>query len=92
MFAKNFSEKEEWIPGIISKVQGPMSFLISLDDGKVVCRHVEHVNSREIMPEHSPGPAEPETFNNEEANTEVERQRPVKIHNPPSRLIEELDN
>ena len=92
MFANNFSGKEEWVPGIISKVQGPVSFLISLDDGRVVCRHVDHVKSRETMPEQSPGPVEPETVNNEEANTEVEQQRPVRIHNPLSRLIEELDN
>ena len=71
-----------------SKVQGPVSFLISLDDGRVVCRHVDHVKSRETMPEQSPGPVDPETVNNEEANTEVERQRPVRIHNPPSRLID----
>ena len=92
VFTKKFSGKEEWVPGIISKVQGPVSFLVSMDDGRVVRRHADHVKSRETMPEQSPEPVEPETVNNEEANTEVKQQRPVRIHNPPSRLIEELDN
>ena len=40
MYAKNFSGKEEWVPGMISKVQGP-------DERRVVHRHVDHVKARE---------------------------------------------
>ena len=62
---------------------------MSLDDRRVR-RHVDHVKSTETMSEQSPGPVEPETVNNEVENTEVEQQRPVRIHNPPYKLIDEL--
>jgi len=79
----------------LNKVQGPVSFLILLDVGEVVHRHIDHVKSRETMPEQASGPvdSEPlevqETIINEYTITDdVVQQRPVRIYKPPSRLIE----
>jgi len=35
-----------WVPGTIAKVLGPMSYLITLEDGTSVCRHIDHLHSR----------------------------------------------
>ena len=34
------------LPGIITKIQGPVTHLIELEDEKVVCQHVDHVKLR----------------------------------------------
>ena len=48
VFVRNFSGKPSWVPGTILKVTGPLSYVIKLQDGKTVRRHVDHVRSREI--------------------------------------------
>ena len=35
-----------WVPGTIAKVLGPMSYLITLEDGTSVRRHIDHLRSR----------------------------------------------
>ena len=73
MYTKNFSGKGEWVPGVISKVQGSLSYLISLEDGRVVHRHVDHIKLRETMFGQLSCPVDQqETTNAEEANTDVE--------------------
>ena len=91
MYVKNFSGKEEWLPGIVSKVQGPLSYLILLDDGRVLRRHVDHVKLRETISEPSSGPAEPEGLEEVVDVNDVIPERPVRSRKPPSRLIEELE-
>jgi len=65
--------------GIVSKVQGPLSILILLDDVRVVRRHVDHVKVRETALEQLLGPEDPEMLDLQRTN------------NNPFRLIEELD-
>ena len=80
---------------MIGKVQGPLSFLILLDDGKIVRRYVDHVKARETMPEQSPTPVTAEMLevnSNDAVITEAERQRSVRNQKPPSRLKKELEN
>ena len=36
IYVKDFSEKESWLPGIIAKTQGPVTYLIELEDERVV--------------------------------------------------------
>ena len=104
VYVKDFSGKEEWLPGIITKIQGPLSYLVELEDERVVRRHMDHVKVRvslteprdsqtnevdEVLP---PSVVEvtdiPSTVTTDAAST---TQRPVRPHKPPSRLIEELD-
>lgn len=38
--------KVTWIPGIVQSITGPLSYLIELQDGRVVRRHVDHLRAR----------------------------------------------
>ena len=41
-----------WLPGIISEVTGPVSYVIELTDGRTVRRHQDHVRRRhDVLPE-----------------------------------------
>ena len=83
-----------------------MSYLIELEDERVVRRHVDHVKMRvplvEPVPKHnddveellpSPRSEAPEiqTRINAEADLPSTSQRPVRTHKRPARLIEELN-
>jgi len=52
VYAENFSDNSElkWLPGRISKVTGPLSYIIELLNGKTVRRHVDHIKAREEQP------------------------------------------
>ena len=47
-----------WIPGVITKPAGPLSFLVALTDGRSFRRHIDHIRKRhpsdEIIPEDEP--------------------------------------
>ena len=48
VFVKNFpSNTPKWLPGIVRKVTGPLSYVVELLDGKTVQRHVDHVQKRD---------------------------------------------
>jgi hypothetical protein len=60
VFAEDFSaSKEKWIPGVVKKVTGPLSYQIQLSDGREIRRHVDSVKSR----------SEPAPDNTEETET-----------------------
>ena len=40
-------ETSLWIPGIIDKCCGPVSYLVKLTNGQCVRRHVDHVKARQ---------------------------------------------
>ena len=44
--AKNFSSGTNWLPGVVVKKAGPVSYEIELDDGRVIRRHVDHMLKR----------------------------------------------
>jgi len=46
VYVKNFSGTPAWVPGVIEKSRGPLSYLVKLLNGKLVRRHVDHVKSR----------------------------------------------
>jgi len=52
VYAEYFSNNSElkWLPGSVSKVTGPLSYIMELLDGKTVCCHVDHVKAREEQP------------------------------------------
>jgi hypothetical protein len=51
VYAKNHtSNTPKWIAGTVSKVTGPLSYVIQLEDGRIVRRHVDHVKKRDVFP------------------------------------------
>ena len=50
MFVRKFPANDDWIAGTIIKTKGPLSFLIKLETGQTVCRHVDHLRHRAQIP------------------------------------------
>ncbi|XP_065902358.1 uncharacterized protein [Dysidea avara] len=46
VYVKNFIGIPAWLPGVIEKCRGPLSYLVKLQSNKMVCRHVDHVKIR----------------------------------------------
>ena len=46
MYARKFPSNDAWIPGTIIKARGPLSYMIELETGQIVRRHVDHLQSR----------------------------------------------
>ena len=47
VYSEDFSSApEKWIPGIIEKVTGPVSYQIRLENGQIMRRHVDSVRAR----------------------------------------------
>ena len=47
VFVKDFPSGKTWLPGSVSEVRGvPLSYYVTLLDGRVVRRHVDHIRSR----------------------------------------------
>ena len=37
-----------WLAGVVTKVTGPLSYVVRLQDGKIVRRHVDHIKKRSV--------------------------------------------
>ena len=75
VYVEDFSATaEKWVPGIVCKVTGPLSYHVRLNDGRIIRRHVDSVrprlsvanepavqNSEEISPALQDFSIEPET-------------------------------
>jgi hypothetical protein len=46
VFVRDFSDRKRWIPGVVSDKKGPSSYYVSVPDGRVLRRHVEHIRIR----------------------------------------------
>ena len=44
--AKNFRSGPQRIPGVVSDVSGPLTYLITLEDGRVIIQYVDHLQKR----------------------------------------------
>ena len=47
VMAKDFRHGT-WQPGVITSIKGPLSYVVTLGDGRVWNRHVDHVRKREL--------------------------------------------
>ena len=62
VYTKDFTTTPiTWIPGKVAKLTGPLSYLVTLQDGHVVCRHVDALRNRKVLypipkPSQSPEP------------------------------------
>ena len=76
VYAEDFSaSNEKWIPGVIQKVTGPLSYHIQLSDGRVIRRHVDSVRSRSSQSDQNREEISPtlSDFDVESERTESER-------------------
>ena len=46
MFVKDFPSGKQWLTGSVTEVKGPLSYHVTLSDGRVVRRHVDHIRVR----------------------------------------------
>ena len=49
VYVRNFTNGDSWTPGTIIKLISPLSFIIELEDGRAVRRHIDHIRSRSTM-------------------------------------------
>ena len=44
----NFTKhaKDKWLPGVVTDKHGPLTYLITLDDGRIFRRHLDHIRLR----------------------------------------------
>jgi len=40
---KDQNPGKQWVPGIIEKLQGPVTYLVHLDTGQLWKRHIDHL-------------------------------------------------
>ena len=48
---KNFAAGPKWLEGYVTNQNGPVSFEVTLIDGRVVRRHIDHLNSKRMCDE-----------------------------------------
>ena len=46
VYIRNFGQGEKWLPATVVNIQGPLSYVVKLADGREVRRHVDHVRTR----------------------------------------------
>ena len=46
VFVCDFPSGKNWPPGTLTQSKGPLSFLIKLDDGRVIRRHIDYIQER----------------------------------------------
>ena len=45
---KNFGNGPTWLPGIVKEVRGPLSYIVTLYDGREVHKHVDQIRIRTV--------------------------------------------
>jgi len=51
VFVRNFNKGPKWLSGTIHDVRGPVSFTVSLTDGRLVRKHIDHLRFRTVTVE-----------------------------------------
>ena len=46
VYAQNFGTGQKWMPAVVQEVTGPVSFLVKLQDSRLVRRHQDHLRRR----------------------------------------------
>ena len=49
VFIRNFGVGSRWISGVIVNSSGPLTWLIKLEDGKMLIRHADHIQNRYVQ-------------------------------------------
>ena len=101
MMIRDFLSKRKWMPGTVKSQRGPVSYEIELDDGRIMRRHVDHIQLRLRSPStEPPGVAQPpdstqdfEYLPSSTESTDPEavqptRRYPPRDRHPPNRLMD----
>ena len=51
VMARAFSSSTRWLPGVVTRQIGPLTYLIQLTDGTVWRRHIDQLRARGDVPE-----------------------------------------
>lgn len=57
VFARNYGRGPPWVPAVIGRATGPISYEVTLPDGRVLRRHVDQLRRRAMAPCTSEVPA-----------------------------------
>ena len=106
VWVKNFSPgtRTRWLSGTVKEIQGARLFLVELQDGRIVRRHLDQVRSRSVAPDPStaspeseddwvdlsPADSTPVSMSAEQRPMDVPQpRRSTRPRRPPERLIEQ---
>ena len=45
VYTRNYSDGSKWIPGVITEITGPVSYKVTLADGKILKRHLDQIRT-----------------------------------------------
>lgn len=51
VYVQNCAQGANWLPGVVVEARGPISYTVSLEDRRLVRRHVDHIRIRELQDE-----------------------------------------
>ena len=60
VFVEEFPSGKDWLKGTVTEVKGPLTYNITLPNGRVVHRHVDHIRSRTSQTSDLPITSDPE--------------------------------
>ena len=78
VYAENFGKGARWLPGILKEANGPVSFTVELEDGRIIRRHSDHLRSRTDIPR-----AEEQDFSDDLPQVDPDESIPVEKSEPP---------
>ena len=83
----------KWIPGVVEKVTGPLSYVVKLKDGRLVRRHVDHVRKREAADSDSGDPPDvsPEVYPDSDETQTNDDEPPDSSTAPTSHTTDDQD-
>ncbi|MCG8621136.1 MAG: DDE-type integrase/transposase/recombinase [Proteobacteria bacterium] len=58
VYAQNFGTGQKWMPAIFQDVTGPVSFLVKLEDDRLIRRHQDHLRRRVTDNDNNENPVE----------------------------------
>ncbi|KAK9400129.1 hypothetical protein NXF25_013148 [Crotalus adamanteus] len=55
VWARNYGPGHTWVPASVSRITGPLSYEVALDNGRVLRRHIDQLRSRRDFSDETPG-------------------------------------
>ena len=96
VFVRNFASGAKWLPGIVTELHGPLMLKVQLQDGPIVCRHLDHVryrygeeSSSEEDDDPLPSPKVLSGTNVPQPTSPIIPRRSGRNRKPPTRLIQD---
>ena len=97
VFVRNFTRCPTWLPGTVLQMQGPRTFKVELNDGRVWRRHVNHIRYRSVgitsvpdlgeFDDYIPMTVSGSKMTENSPTSQVVLRRSTRQRHPPDRLI-----